>query len=176
MPRAKSVKPEAAPKPEVDLQQITIDKAEFVRTRDAVCFLSLSRRSSNALIFATRFISIPNLSHVGRNCVILRQTRLRTIRSASRPNKTRTRTDSDTSSSHHGSPSRTPSRMPLAHTLTTPMLSSAAMSTSTLAKWTSAHSSNPANSSLSVVALPQHQRRSRERRPSLEILTSLSAP
>ncbi|THX01087.1 hypothetical protein D6D13_09113 [Aureobasidium pullulans] len=35
MPRAKSVKPEVAPKPEVDLQQITIDKAEFVRTRDA---------------------------------------------------------------------------------------------------------------------------------------------
>lgn len=38
MPRAKSVKPEAAPKPEADLQQITVDKGEFTRTRDAVRF------------------------------------------------------------------------------------------------------------------------------------------
>ncbi|KAI4734631.1 hypothetical protein E4T50_14843 [Aureobasidium sp. EXF-12298] len=36
MPRAKSVKPEAAPKPEPDLQQVTIDKGEFTRTRDAL--------------------------------------------------------------------------------------------------------------------------------------------
>lgn len=40
MPRAKSVKPEAAPKPEADLQQITVDKGEFTRTRDAVRFFS----------------------------------------------------------------------------------------------------------------------------------------
>lgn len=40
MPRAKSVKPEAAPKPEPDLQQVTIDKGEFTRTRDAVRFFS----------------------------------------------------------------------------------------------------------------------------------------
>ncbi|KAH0273720.1 hypothetical protein KCU83_g6839, partial [Aureobasidium melanogenum] len=36
MPRAKSVKPEAAPKPEPDVQQVTIDKGEFTRTRDAL--------------------------------------------------------------------------------------------------------------------------------------------
>jgi hypothetical protein len=39
MTRAKSVKPEAAPKPEPELLQINIDKAEFIRTRDAVSFV-----------------------------------------------------------------------------------------------------------------------------------------
>ncbi|KAG2168253.1 hypothetical protein JADG_007992 [Aureobasidium aubasidani] len=50
MPRAKSVKPEAAPKPEVDLQQITIDKAEFVRTRDALVtsWITLQNALKNA--------------------------------------------------------------------------------------------------------------------------------
>jgi hypothetical protein len=38
MPRAKSVKPEAAPKPEPDLKQIMVDRSEFTRTRDAVRF------------------------------------------------------------------------------------------------------------------------------------------
>lgn len=36
MARAKSVKPEEKAVPEAQPQQITIDKAEFVRTRDAV--------------------------------------------------------------------------------------------------------------------------------------------
>jgi hypothetical protein len=38
MPRAKSVKPEAAPKPAPDLKQIMVDRSEFTRTRDAVRF------------------------------------------------------------------------------------------------------------------------------------------
>ncbi|KAI5195726.1 hypothetical protein AUEXF2481DRAFT_4561 [Aureobasidium subglaciale EXF-2481] len=50
MPRAKSVKPEVAPKTEADLKQITIDKAEFVRTRDALVtsWITLQNALKNA--------------------------------------------------------------------------------------------------------------------------------
>jgi len=76
MPRAKSVKPEVAPQPVADVTQITVSKPEFTRTRDAVRFSSMSRRIHDAPIFATRPIPISSVSHVGRNCVMLRQTRL----------------------------------------------------------------------------------------------------
>ncbi|CAD0086674.1 unnamed protein product [Aureobasidium mustum] len=51
MPRAKSVKPEAAPKPEPDLQQITVDKGEFTRTRDALItsWVSLDNALKNTI-------------------------------------------------------------------------------------------------------------------------------
>lgn len=54
MPRAKSVKPEAAPQLVAEPVQITVSKPEFTRTRDAVRFFLLSRRIHDALIYATR--------------------------------------------------------------------------------------------------------------------------
>ncbi|CAD0105876.1 unnamed protein product [Aureobasidium uvarum] len=50
MPRAKSVKPEAAPKPEPDLQQVMVEKAEFTRTRDALVtsWVALANALKNA--------------------------------------------------------------------------------------------------------------------------------
>ncbi|KAI4717140.1 hypothetical protein E4T48_06652 [Aureobasidium sp. EXF-10727] len=50
MPRAKSVKPEAAPKPEPDVKQVMVEKAEFTRTRDALVtsWVALANALKNA--------------------------------------------------------------------------------------------------------------------------------
>ena len=66
MARAKSVKPEEKAVPEAQPQQITIDKAEFVRTRDAVSYLTpRSRRIRTARALAIHMHHLSRCKCVG---------------------------------------------------------------------------------------------------------------